>query len=257
VTVPTPRTLYVHDDLLPALSARFGDDAAATKLARELLTDVAGDGSRVVLLSLESQLGALIALGQHAPFDAAVGIAGAGERVARQLHARTGWFPVIHGVEVTRLEAADGGYVLDTPRRPALAAQLSALDLHGRVAIVDDTVYSGLTMRAVVSALPAGVQARAHAFCLRGVADGIATVAALCPISAGFVATGRMDHDVSFINASGLVRRGAIRRAGAAPLAFFERPEWLRAWFPGRDATVLRLCRDLHAVLEDTGLGDL
>jgi len=253
VTVPTPRTLYVHDDLVPPLRARFGDAAPITKLARELLERVAGDG--VVLLSLERQLEAVIGRGGHAPFDAAVGIAGAGEVVARQLHARTAWFPLIHRVEVTRVEDAAGGYVLETQRRPALAAQLGALDLGDRVAVVDDTVYSGLTMRAVLSALPGGV--RAHAFCLRGVADSIATVAALCPIAAGFVASGRLDHDVSFINASGLVRRGAIRRAGAAPLAFFERPEWLRAWFPGRDAAIVELCRDLHALLDEAGIGDL
>jgi adenine/guanine phosphoribosyltransferase-like PRPP-binding protein len=257
VTVPTPATLYVHDDLLPAVRAHFGDEAPATKLARELLACVAGDGSGVVLLSLESQLDAVIARGPHDPFDAVIGIAGAGERVACQLHARTGWFPLIHRVHVTRLEDAGGGYVLDTPGRPTLAAQLAAFDLGGRVAIVDDTVYSGLTMRAVVSALPAAVRAHAKAFCLRGVAEGVATVAALCPLTAGFVATGRIDHDVSLINASGLVRRGAIRRAGAAPLAFFERPEWLRAWFPGRDGAVFSLCRDLHAVLDDAGFGEL
>jgi hypothetical protein len=256
VTLPTPATLYVHDDLLPALRARVGDEAPATKLARELLTRVAGDGNGVVILSLESQLDAVIARGPHEPFDAAVGVAAAGERVASQLHARTGWFPLIHRVHVTRLENA-GGYVLDTPGRPALAAQLAGLDLGGRVAIVDDTVYSGLTMRAVVSALRAPVRAHAEIFCLRGVADGVATVAALCPITAGFVATGRRDHDVSLINASGLVRRGAIRRAGAAPLAFFERPEWLRAWFPGRDGAVLSLCRDLHALLDEAGFGEL
>jgi adenine/guanine phosphoribosyltransferase-like PRPP-binding protein len=257
VTVPTPRTLYVHDDLVPVLGTRFGDEAPITKLARELLMQVAGDGKGVLVLSLESQLAALIARGEHAPFDAAIGIAGAGEVVARQLHARTGWFPVIHRVDVTRVETTAGSYVLDTQSRPALAAQAAALDLGARVAVVDDTVYSGLTMRAVLSALPVGVRARAQAFCLRGVADSIATVAALCPITAGFVASGRLDHDVSFINASGLVRRGAIRRAGTGPLAFFERPEWLRAWFPGRDAAILAICRDLHALLTDAGLGDL
>ena len=66
----------------------------------------------------------------------------------------------------------------------------------------------------------------------------------------GFAAPGRMLHDVSFINASGLVRRIAIRRAGQPPLAFLDRPAWIRAWFPGRDATVLARCRRLNALLE-------
>ena len=55
---------------------------------------------------------------------------------------------------------------------------------------------------------------------------------------------------MSFINASGLVRRVGIRRPGQPPLAFFERPDWIRAWFPGRDAEVIALCRRLNAMLE-------
>jgi hypothetical protein len=59
-----------------------------------------------------------------------------------------------------------------------------------------------------------------------------------------------MLDDVSFINASGLVLRLAIRRRGQAPLAFFERPDWIRAWFPGSHAEVIGLCRRLNALLE-------
>ena len=62
---------------------------------------------------------------------------------------------------------------------------------------------------------------------------------------------------MSFINASGLVRRGAIRRTGQSPLAFFERPEWMHAWFPDRAEAVLDLCRRLNALLEPTGAPSL
>jgi len=55
---------------------------------------------------------------------------------------------------------------------------------------------------------------------------------------------------VSFINASGLVRRVSIRPQGRPPLAFFERPEWIRAWFPGRAEEVVTTCRRLNALLE-------
>jgi len=107
-------------------------------------------------------------------------------------------------------------------------------------------------MRAVISALPEPARRRAHAFCLRGVTDSIATVAALCPITTGIAAPGRRLDDVSFINASGLVRRVAIRRPGQKPLAFFDRPEWIRAWFPSRHAEVLALCQHLNALIEPT-----
>jgi hypothetical protein len=55
---------------------------------------------------------------------------------------------------------------------------------------------------------------------------------------------------VSFINATGLVLRVGIRRAGQAPLAFFERPSWMQAWFPGYAEEVMRLCSRLHTLLE-------
>jgi hypothetical protein len=118
------------------------------------------------------------------------------------------------------------------------------------LAIVDDTVFSGLTMRTVLAALPSGPCRRAHAFCLRAVSESLAEIARLVPVTAGLAAPGRILEDVSFINASGLVRRTAIRRAGQPPLAFFERPEWMAAWFPGYHQEVIALCRELNAHLE-------
>jgi hypothetical protein len=56
--------------------------------------------------------------------------------------------------------------------------------------------------------------------------------------------------DVSFINASGLVRRGAIRRVGRPPLAFYERPEWMHAWFPRDADDVIARCAELARQLE-------
>jgi hypothetical protein len=115
---------------------------------------------------------------------------------------------------------------------------------------VDDTIFSGLTLGSVLRALPPMLLSRTHAFCLRGVADSAAVVARLCPLTVGVVASGRMLEDVSFINASGLVVRGSIRRDGRSPLAFFERPDWIRAWFPGRDGEVVETCRRLARILD-------
>ena len=74
---------------------------------------------------------------------------------------------------------------------------------------------------------------------------------ALAPVTVGVAAPGRLLDDVSFINASGLVRRGAIRRVGRAPLAFYERPEWIRAWFPDHAAEVIACCAELARRLRD------
>jgi hypothetical protein len=254
------------------------------------------DPRRVVVLTLEEQMTRLLALGSHAPFSVAVTIGRAGERVARDLHARTGWFPNLRRVDIAREEDGRGGYalvslraepLLDTLRGieaylsmvggassstvvsdappssampkappstvtpgPSSDSAIGGLDASRSVAVVDDTLFSGLTMRTVLGALPPAVLARTWAFCLRGVAETLPSIRALCPISVGFVARGRILEDVSFINASGLVRRGSIRRAGLPPLAFFERPEWMEAWFPGQALEVIARCRAINALLE-------
>jgi len=199
-----------------------------------------------VILTLAGQVDGLVARGEHAPFAETVGIGRAGVRVAAAVHARTGWFPSIHQVDLWREEDRDGGYVLSGPE--PLAARLAALASADSIAVVDDTIFSGLTMRAVLAALPR--VPRVHAFCLRAVADSLASVAELAPVTAGFAATGRILEDVSFINASGLVRRGAIRRTGRPPLAFYERPEWMAAWFPMDHEKITALCRELAAELD-------
>ena len=244
---PTPRTLYVHDDLTDEVRQRHGADSEAFRGVRALLRRVGRDAGRVRILTLEAQLGSL-AREPHRPFAIAIGFGRAGARVARQLHARTGWFPVVERVELAR-EERDDGYVLSTLGRPPLEAQLAGVAGGGSLAVVDDTVFSGLTMTAVLKALPADARSRAHAFCLRAVRESLADVRALCPASAGFVATGRLLEDVSLINASGLVRRGAIRRAGRPPLAFHERPEWMRAWFLNDAHAVTAQCVALARLL--------
>ena len=244
---PTPRRLYVHDDLSEEL-VRHGEDAPIRQLGRVLFTLLAREPDRVVVLTPAAQIAALIEQGGHRPFGAVVAIGPAGAAVAAQVHERTGWFPSVWRVDVWREEDADGGYRLAAPA--PLARQLDALPDAASLAVVDDTIFSGLTMREVLAALPSRLRSRAHVFCLRAVAECLAEIRRLAPATAGFAAPGRLLTDVSFINASGLVRRGAIRRTGRPPLAFFERPEWMAAWFPGYDADVVAACRALHERLE-------
>jgi adenine/guanine phosphoribosyltransferase-like PRPP-binding protein len=210
-------------------------------LGNALVSRLRADAGRVVILTLDEQIMGLVAHGAHAPFAATVGIGRAGVRVAEAVQARTGWFPVIHRVDVWREEDERGDYVLSSPE--PLATRLAALAGAESIAVVDDTVFSGLTMRAVLSALPR--VPRIHAFCCRAVADSLKAVAELAPLSAGFAAPGKILEDVSFINASGLVTSGAIRRAHGPPLAFYERPEWMVAWFPRDHEVITELCREL------------
>ena len=92
---PTPQVFYIHDDLSDDVRHTHGEHSVAFQLTQELLTLVRRDPQRVVVLQLEEQMTRLVGQGSHTPFAMTVGIGQAGERVARQLHQRTGWFPVV------------------------------------------------------------------------------------------------------------------------------------------------------------------
>jgi hypothetical protein len=250
---PTPGVLYIHDDLSEYVGRRQGVASLAWQLTQELFALMRRDPRRVALLRLEAQIERLLARGAYAPFALAIGIGRAGERVAQQLHARTGWFPHIARVDITRQEDGHGGYTVVSTTGIPLARQLPSLGAVPSLAVVDDTVFSGLTMRTVLQALPPEVRARTQVFCLRGVAASLAAITAFCPIAIGFAAPGRLLDEVSFINASGLVLRLGIRHPDQPPQAFFERPMWMHAWFPGYADEVIALCQRLNAILEPDG----
>ncbi len=250
---PIPKAFYIHDDLSEYVHRIHGPGSTALELTRALFALVQRDAQRVHVLTLEAQIEQLLAHGDHRPFDITIGIGSAGERVAQQLHARTGWFPNRHRVGVTREEDGQGGYHIVSTTQRSLQDQLPEMPTDASLAVVDDTLFSGITMRAVLQALPPEVRARTHAFCLRGVAASIPGITALCPMTLGFAAAGNLLDEVSFINASGMVMRVGIRRAKQAPQAFFQRPMWMHVWFPGYADAVIALCEQLNAILEPDG----
>jgi hypothetical protein len=250
---PTPKAFYIHDDLSDYVYRRHGPASPAWQLTQELFTLVQRNASHVHVLTLDNQIEQLLSRGDHTPFTMTIGIGSAGERVAQRLHARTGWFPTCHRIGVTREEDGHGGYRIVSTTDRSLQDQLPNVREVSSLAIVDDTLFSGVTMRAVLQALPPEVRARTHAFCLRGVAASIPSILALCPLTIGFAAPGSLLDEVSFINASGMVMRVGIRRSGLPPQAFFERPMWMHVWFPGYGDDVIALCRQLNALLEPDG----
>jgi hypothetical protein len=250
---PTPGMFYIHDDISDYVQRRQGETSLAHALTQELFTLVRREPNRVTVLTLEAQIEQLLTQRSHTPFALAIGIGRAGERVARQLHERTGWFPEICRVDVTREEDGKGGYNVASTTGIPLEQQLPPLDAVSTLAVVDDTVFSGLTMRTVLQALTPQARARTHAFCMRGVAASLPSIAALCPISIGFAAPGSLLDEVSFINASGMVMRLGIRHPDRPSEAFFERPIWMHAWFPGNADDVIAVCRRLNAILEPDG----
>ena len=77
---PTPRILYVHDDLTDEVSRRFGPASPAAALVRVLFALIGREGERVRVLTLSEQLDRVVAQGPHPAFDLALAIGSAGER---------------------------------------------------------------------------------------------------------------------------------------------------------------------------------
>lgn len=237
-----PFHLFVYNDLSYSRETASGDASFAALLDR--LEQALRDQPNVSLIEIGEQIEKLAAVPVARPFATTVAIGEAGARIARRLQSRTGWFPAIETIDVTRVEAARGVYrIPDRPDAEAWLRGISRLPL----AIVDDTLYSGLTLSWVLDRLPSSLLPGTEAFFLQAIADALPAVRARCTVHTGLVMHGVPEQDVSIIKASHLFEAGAIRRTTGRDLAFFERPEWMRRWFPQGAAAITALCAKLAA----------
>jgi len=119
---PTPRLLYVHDDLSDEVGHRLGPGSAAAALTRSLFELLRRDQDRVIVLTLAEQLDRVIAHGSHAPFDLALGVGRAGEQVSITSLGELDPAGVdmntllIVGSSTTRISAQHGHGFVFTPR---------------------------------------------------------------------------------------------------------------------------------------------
>ena len=116
---PTPRVLYIHNDLSEYVCRQQGEGSPARQLTQAIFMRVRCDPGRVVVLTLESQIEGVLAQGTFAPFARAIGIGRAGERVAQHLHAKTGWFPKIARYRSAPPDSVGHGMCLHTKVRAA------------------------------------------------------------------------------------------------------------------------------------------
>ncbi len=236
--------VYVYDDLPYVRRAAAGNPAVLALLERLELALRAQPNVR--LIEVAEQIDRLARTPVTGQFMLALAIGDAGARVARALHERTGWFPAIEVVPITRIEVGPGEYRI--PDNAALAKRLGGFK--GRPpAIVDDTIYSGLTLAWLLDRLPAASVHGAEVFCLQAMAAALGAIRSRCAVHAGFEMQGEPERDVTIIKASHLFEPGAIRRANQPDLAFFERSEWMKNWFPFDGGGITGLCRQLWALL--------
>jgi hypothetical protein len=199
----------------------------------------------VVLMDAHESLEELASNETHPAFDLALGLGSSGKKVAEALQFRTGWFPHIVQVDIARQELAVGGYEM----RYDIA---SLLDLINKaeirsLAIVDDTIYSGQTMACIFGALPSVLRANVRIFALQSMVESLPALESFAPVSVGRRIDGRLGIDSSIIRASGLFERGSIRRKNKPVMAFYQRPEWIREWFPKNGNKIIAICHSLNA----------
>lgn len=237
---PTPTSVYLYNDL-PYVAPPIAGGERWRSLIAELLALLHAQ-PHVRFLEVEPLVRALAGQQTRGPYACTLAIGGAGGRVADLLHARTGWFPTIVEAPLTRVEDAEGAYRV-VARGPW---DLGSLPGEGAaLAIVDDTVYAGQTVGWLLDRLPS---ADVDLFCLQGVAGSLNALRRRCTVHAGVELFGEPERDLTVIKASHLFEPGAIRSA-TGDLAFYERPDWMAAWFPDAAGPIVAVCARLHRLI--------
>jgi len=243
-----PFHLFIYNDLphLRRLGSSDDHDALMGQLIEQLRRE-----PRVSIIDVNEQLDRLSRIPLCVPFGATIAVGAAGERIARLLNQQTGRFPTIRTIPVNRVETAAGRCQLS----PESIAFLDH-ELHGLVdtplSIVDDTIYSGLTLLEVVRRLPASILLSTQVFCLQAIAESLPPLRAICTVHAGLELAGQIGEEVSIIKTSNLFMPGAIRHLGGGELAFYQRVEWMKQWFILDARGIIALCARL-APLESGG----
>lgn len=251
--IPTPTLLYVHENLLPHVRARFGIDSSEYQLATDFIAHIAAE-KNVRMGTLEEELGALYMqfYPPPAPFDLTLGLGRKGEMLARLLHRRWGCFPKIHRLDITRYELADGtGHVLQSKTGMSIEEQIARAGSFRSMAIVDDVLFTGFTAFTILNLLPRHACDCIHLFFTRGME---VTRKSLLDkghrAAVGICLKGKIEEDVSTISSMNLVSKGAIHTPTEGDISYCQRQEWVEAWFPARTKRILALAHAITALVK-------
>lgn len=174
-------------------------------------------------------------------FSMTFAIGSAGTAIGQWLHNKTGAFPHIETIPLQRHESRNGKHVISLAQRRKLR-QLMNKKIPTKIAIIDDTIYSGLTIKTLISCLPPKKRKSITIFCLQAIAQSLVDITPIAQINSGIVLSGRRERDITIIKASGLYTSGAIRTEKGNQLAFCERSQWLSTWFPKNALQIQTIC---------------
>ncbi len=247
--IPTPKLLYVHENLLPHVRQRFGIDSYEYQLATDFIAHIAAE-KNVRMGTLEEQLGSLYLqfFPPPAAFDVTLGFGRKGEILARLLNKRWGCFPNIHRLDITRYEQTDGSHVLKSKSAISIEEQIKKAVTSKSIAIVDDVLFTGFTAFSILNLLPRHACDCIHLFFTRGMEVTRKSLEEKGHRAAvGVCLKGKIEEDVSTISSMNLVAKGAIHTPTEGDISYAQRQEWVEAWFPARTKRILDLA---HAITD-------
>ncbi|MBU0458134.1 phosphoribosyltransferase [Patescibacteria group bacterium] len=254
LSIPTPKLLYVHDNLTPFVRERYGENSTEYDLSKRFLKYVQSQ-PHVKIGTIDEELSGLIAQTCPLKFDVTFGFGYKGEEIAELLHGRWGSFPNIIRLDITRIEKEGSKeYVLVSKTDKSIEDQIAETGDIRSCALIDDVLYTGFTMKSIIEKLPMDKIESCHLFFTRGLTETKKEFEDMgCTVHIGMPLAGKIEVDASTISTMNLITEGAIR-TNDGDLTYCDRPQWMEAWFPNDTDIIMHLCQSIMHLLKSVSI---
>jgi hypoxanthine phosphoribosyltransferase len=234
--------LFIHNDLASTLFE--GDNRPERAELLVSLEKALIENPQIYLINPEEGMKKL-STQINEQYTVTLAISDAGYEIAERLQSYTGKLGKIRTLHIERREVAKGTWKVISTIDKTIEEQLQGIR-GKKIAIVDDTIYSGVTIKALLPYLQAFEKEDLHIFSLIALSDSLKFFKRYATVFPYISLEGKQEKDVSIIKASGLFMNGAIRTVDGQSYAFFHRPEWIEAWFPKNAKEIFLLCQLLY-----------
>jgi len=260
--MPTPQNLLIVDDLSRyILKLKRADGAAVVEIIKPKFTDLiacASTKQSASLVSFERLAADLLAKISQLNFDIILAVGNAGNDVATELFRRAD--KKILQLDVGRVFSKDKVAIqfFNKQSKELLSNKLEFLK-QKNLLILDDTVFSGETLKFIAKQLPPG-PGSVVAAALNGIE---ATRRNLVPdvfqtIIFGFELPGLPKEQSNTINLRDFFDPNGLRLDDGHSVALYKVDQWMQAWFGdavgGNSTEAIRICKEIEAILNANGV---